>query len=120
VQLSLLSLFRGGAGVSIRNSAGSSNPLGLFEHALILRHTHRTQLLRSVVLVQHVVCVLSQLLHVRSDEHLSELDKVAVILIVDFNDTPRIRSTSNLSAVRQSDNVVGTDNSEGDFALHVS
>ena len=64
--------------------------LDLLEDGRVLRDAHAEQLLRAPLLVQNVVGVLAELLHVRADEHLAKLDKVAVVFIVDLNHTPRV------------------------------
>jgi hypothetical protein len=59
--------------------------------------------------------VLLELLHVGADEHLAELDKVAVLLVVHLDDTPGVATAADLAAVGVGDLVIGTDNSEGDL-----
>jgi hypothetical protein len=61
--------------------------------------------------------MLPQLFHVCAYKHLSELDKVAMRFIVYLNDTPRVGTTSDLTAIRRTDEIVGSDDGEGDFAL---
>ena len=90
--------------------------LDLLEDALVLDNTHVEQLLRSPVLVENIVGVLPELLHVRTDEHLAELDEVAVLLIVHLDNTPRVFATANLTAVGCLHELVGTYNSEWDLA----
>lgn len=58
-----------------------------------------------------------ELLHVAADEHLPELDKVAVFLVVDLDDAPWVRATANPPAVRGVDLLIRTDDGEGDLAL---
>lgn len=94
--------------------------VGLLEYALVLGNTHRFELLRSVILVQDVVGVFAQLFHVRSDEHLSEFDKVAVGFIVNLDDSPRVCSATDVSSIGELDDLVGTDHGKGDFALGFS
>jgi len=94
----------------------SRNLLDFLEHRRVLGDTHAEQLLRSPVLVQNIVSVLAQLLHVCADKHLAELDKVAVVLIVDFNNTPRVGTTANLTAIGGVDKVVRADNSKRNLA----
>jgi hypothetical protein len=64
--------------------------LDLLEHARVLGNAHTDQFVRSPVLVEDIVGVLAKLFHVGADEHLAELDKIAVFFVVDLNDTPRI------------------------------
>jgi hypothetical protein len=49
---------------------------------------------------------------VRPDEHLAQLDEVAVFLIVDLNHTPGVSAATDLAAIGSSDLGIGTDNSE--------
>ncbi len=56
-----------------------------------------------------------QLFHVCADEHLSELDKIAVLFVVDFDDTPRVATTAYFPALWSLDFAVRTYNSKGDF-----
>lgn len=87
----------------------------LLEHAGVLSNTHLGELVGAVVLVQEVVGVLLELLHVGTDQHLAQLDKVTVLLIVDLNGTPGVATATNLTAVGSSDLRVGTNNSEGNL-----
>ena len=91
--------------------------LGLLEHRLILRNAHGSELLRPIVLVQLIVGVFPEFLHVRPHEHLAELDKVAVILVVDLNYTPRVCTTADLPTVGRVNELVGTHDCERDLAL---
>jgi hypothetical protein len=82
----------------------------------ILSNAHAEELLASPVFIQHVIRVLSKLLHVGSDEHLAKLNEVTVFLIVDFNDTPRIGTPTDLTSVSGIHDMVGTDNSKRNLA----
>ncbi|KAI6757469.1 hypothetical protein HG531_003294 [Fusarium graminearum] len=84
----------------------------LLEHAGVLRHTHSKQLVGTVVLVKLVVGVLLELLHVCSDEHLSKLNEVAVLLVVDLDDSPGVSTATDLAAIGTGDLVVGTNDGE--------
>lgn len=57
-----------------------------------------------------------QLFHVCPDQHLSQLDKVAVVLVIDLDDTPRICSSTDAPAISSVNLLVATDDSEGDLA----
>jgi hypothetical protein len=59
--------------------------------------------------------VLLELLHVCADQHLAKLDEVAVLLVVDLDDTPGVAATADLAAFGSGDLSVGTDNSEGNL-----
>jgi hypothetical protein len=52
---------------------------------------------------------------VGADKHLSELDEVAVLLVVHLDDTPRVATASDLTAIGSGDLVSGTDNREGNL-----
>lgn len=99
---------------SIQEVKGESL-LDLLEHARILRDTHAQQLLRSPVLIEHIVSVLPQLLHVRADEHLAQLDEITMILIIHLDDTPGVRTSADLASIGRSNDLVGADNSKGDL-----
>lgn len=90
--------------------------LDLLEHARILRDAHAGQLLGTPVLVELVVSVLPELLHVRPDQHLAQLDKVAMVLIVDLDHTPGVDTAADFASVRGRDDLVGADDGEGDLA----
>lgn len=90
--------------------------LDFLEDALILNNTHTEQLLCTPILIQHVVGVFAKLFHVGANEHLAELDKVAMIFVVDLNDTPGVGASTDLAAIRCLDKLVGADNSEWNLA----
>jgi hypothetical protein len=52
------------------------------------------------------------------NQHLTKLDKVTVGLVVDFDGSPCVCSASNTATVGRGYKSVGTDNSEGNFALN--
>lgn len=87
----------------------------LLEHARILRDTHLQQLVGAVVLVENVVGVLLELLHVRADKHLPQLDEVTVLLVIDLNDTPWVATATDLTAISVGDLVSRTNNSKGNL-----
>jgi len=60
--------------------------------------------------------VLSELLHICSDEHLAKLNEVTVLFIVDFNDTPGIGTSTDLTTRRGIDDMVRTNNCERNLA----
>lgn len=84
----------------------------LLEDTWVLRDTHLDELVCSVVLIEEVVGVLLELFHVGPDEHLAELNEVAVFLIVDLNDTPWVLTTAHLAPVGICDLTGGTDDSK--------
>jgi class 3 adenylate cyclase len=49
---------------------------------------------------------------VGADQHLAKLDEVAVLLVVDFDDAPRIATATDLAAIRCADLVGSTNDSE--------
>lgn len=87
----------------------------LLEDAGVLRHTHGDELVRPVVLVQVVVRVLLELLHVSSDKHLPELNEVAVVLVIHLNNAPRVASAPDLTTVRVGNLVSRTNDGERDL-----
>ena len=87
----------------------------LLENAGVLGNTHEGELVGTVVLVQEVVGVLLELLHVGADEHLAQLDEVAVLLVVDLDNTPGVATATDLAAVGGSHFGVGTNHGEGDL-----
>jgi hypothetical protein len=54
------------------------------------------------------------------DQHLTELDEITVCFIVNFDDSPGVGSSSDLSAIRGRHNGIGTDHCEWHLALLVS
>ena len=59
--------------------------------------------------------MLLQLLHVCANKHLAQLDEVAVLLIIDLNDTPGVATAADLATFRRGDLGIGTDNGEGNL-----
>jgi hypothetical protein len=92
------------------------HPLDLFEDARVLCDTHAEEFLRSPVLVQNIISILPELLHVSPDEHLSELDEVAVLLVIDLDDTPWVRPPAYFTTIRGLDNLIRADDSERNLA----
>lgn len=84
---------------------------------MILSNSHTQQFLRAILLVQATIGVLLEFLHVSANEHLAQLDEIAVILVVDFNRAPGVGTTADLSTVGRGDNRIGTNDGEGDLAL---
>jgi hypothetical protein len=64
-----------------------------------------------------LVRVFLQLFHVRPDQHLSQLDEIAVFLVVDFDRSPWIRTSSDLTTIWSGDDGIGSNDCEGNFAL---
>lgn len=87
----------------------------LLEDAGVLGNTHQGELVGPVVLVQEVVGVLLELLHVGADQHLAQLDKVAVLLVVDLDDTPGVATATDATTVSSGHLGVGTNNGEGNL-----
>ena len=90
--------------------------LDLFEYRRVLSNTHAKKLLRSPVLVEEVVGILPELFHVCTNEHLAKFDEVAVFFVIDFDNTPRILASTNLTAVGCINELVGADNCERNLA----
>lgn len=91
----------------------------LLEDAGVLGDTHLNELVCSVVLVEVVVGVLLELFHVCANEHLSEFHEVAVLLVVDLDDTPRVLTTAHLTAIGVCDLIVRTNNGERDLGHYL-
>lgn len=90
--------------------------LDLLEDARILSDSHAEKFLCAPILVQNIVCILPKFFHVCPHEHLTELHKVTVVLVIDFNHTPWVGTPTNFSSTRGLDDVVRTNDCEGDFA----
>lgn len=80
--------------------------LDLLEDTRILSDAHAEQLLCPPVLVENVVGVLPELLHVGADEHLAKFYEVTVFFVVDLNDTPWVGTATNFTAICSLDNLV--------------
>ena len=87
----------------------------LLEDAGVLSYAHGREAFGSVVFVKRIVGVLFQLFHVRADQHLAQLDKIAVILVVDFNHAPRIATATHFASFGAGNFAVGADDSKGHF-----
>ena len=86
---------------------------------MILGDTHTEKLLATVVLIENTIRVLPQFLHMCPDEHLPELDEVAVILVVDLNDAPWVRTPANFAAIRGLDDPVGPNDRKRNLASNL-
>lgn len=95
------------------------HPLDFLEYTGVLHDTHADQLLCTPVLVEHVVGVLAELLHVRTDKHLSQLDEVTMIFVVDLDDTPGVRATAHLTAIRGLHEPIRAHDGEGNLARYL-
>jgi hypothetical protein len=81
-----------------------------------LSDTHAEEFFGPPVFIENIISILSEFFHVRSDEHLSELDEVTMLLIIHFNDTPWVCSSTNFEAIRGVHNLVRAHNSKWYFA----
>lgn len=90
--------------------------LDLFEYRGILSNTHAEKLLCSPILIENIISILAQFLHVRPNKHLAELDKVTVILVVNLDDTPWVSTTTDVTAIGSLDKLIRTNNGERNFA----
>jgi len=88
----------------------------LLEDGGVLDNAHAQEFLRSPVLIENVIGVLPKLLHVGADEHLAELDEVAVLLIVDLNNTPRVSTATDLTTIGSRHDLVRANNSKWNLA----
>ena len=94
----------------------SNSGVDFLEDCGVLNNAHAQELLRSPILVKDIISVLPELLHVGTDEHLAELDKVAVLLVVDLNNTPGVGTATDFTTIRSCHDLVRADNGEGDLA----
>lgn len=90
--------------------------LDFLEDRGVLSNTHTQQLLRSPVLIENVVSVFPELLHVSANEHLPQLDKVAMIFIVHLHNAPGVRTTTDLATIGGSHKPIRANDSERNFA----
>jgi len=74
------------------------------------------QLLGTEGLVVDLRSGLDEILEVRAEEEVAEVDEFAVVLILDIDNAPSVLSAPNLLAV-DNNGLLGTDNGEGDKAL---
>ena len=93
--------------------------LDLLEHARVLHDTHAEQLLRPPILVQNIIGVFPELLHVRANQHLPKLHEIAMVFVVHLDNTPGIRTAAYLTPIRRGDLLVGADNGEGNLACNL-
>jgi hypothetical protein len=98
-----------------RKKKKSTAILYFLEDTRVLRHTHAEQLFRPPVLVENVIGILPEFLHVSPYEHLAKLDKVAMVFVVNLDDTPRIGPPADMMAARRHDDPIGTDHSKRNF-----
>ena len=89
--------------------------LDLPEDTRVLHNAQLDQLFGAPVLIEHIVSVLSELLHVRADKHLAQLDEIAVLLVVDFDHAPWVRAPPDRATVACRDFTVRADDGEGDL-----
>jgi hypothetical protein len=74
--------------------------LYFFEDGGVLDHTHTKKFICSPIFIQDIVRVLSELFHVCPNKHLTKFDEVAMFFIIDFDNTPRVSSTTNHATIR--------------------
>lgn len=84
----------------------------LLEDTRVLRNTHGDELVGAIVLVEVVVGVFLEFLHVGADKHLAELDEVAVFFVVHLNNAPGVATTTDLAAIGRGDLISSTNNGE--------
>lgn len=78
------------------------------------------KLLGAEGLVVNLGCGLDEVLKVGSGEEISKIDKFAVVLVLDIDDTPSVLAPTDLLA-SNNDRLLRSNNSEGDNVLpHVS
>ena len=60
--------------------------------------------------------MLPQFFHVRPDEHLTQLDEIAVLLVINFNHAPWVRTPPEGAPIARLDFTVQAYDSEGDLS----
>ncbi len=90
--------------------------LDFFENALILHDSQTDKLLCSPVLIKDIVRVLAKLFHVCSYKHLTELDEITVIFVVNLYNTPWICPSTDFTTIGSLNGLIGTYYSEGNLA----
>lgn len=81
-----------------------------------MENSHAQELLCPPVLVENIIGVFAQFFHVGSNEHLTELDKVAVVLVINLDHTPRVNTAADNAAIGSLDGLIRTDNSKRNLA----
>jgi hypothetical protein len=81
-----------------------------------LCHTHADEFFRPPVLIEDVIGILPEFLHVSPYKHLAKFDEVAMVLVVNLDDTPRVGPPANMMAAWRHDDPIGTDHSKRNFA----
>lgn len=77
----------------------------------------REQLLSTESLVVDHRSGFDEILEVRSEQEVSQVDEFAVGLVLDVDDTPSVLTSADLLAI-YNDGLLGADNSKGDKALY--
>ena len=74
------------------------------------------QLLGTEGLVVDLRCGLDEVLEMGAQQKVPEVDKLALVLVLDVDNTPPVLATANLSAV-DDDGLFGSNDGKGDQAL---
>lgn len=74
------------------------------------------KLLGTEGLVVDLGCRLNEVLEVGAEQEVSEVDELAVVLVLNVDHAPPVLATANLLAINN-DRLLGTNNSEGDQVL---
>lgn len=74
------------------------------------------QLLGTESLVVDLGGGFNQILEMSSEEKITQIDKLAVVLVFDVDDAPSVLTAADLLAINH-DGLLGTDNGEGNEAL---
>jgi hypothetical protein len=83
-----------------------------------LENSHAQELLCPPVLVENIIGIFAQFLHVGSNEHLTELDKVTVVLVINLDYTPRVNTTADNAAIGSLDRLIRTNYSKRNLACY--
>lgn len=79
-----------------------------------------SHLLLSVVFIMDLLGRGYQIQHVATDQEISQLLKIAMLLVLDFSDTPRVLTTENFASVWCAHSLCRSDNGEGHCRHDVS
>jgi hypothetical protein len=81
-----------------------------------LSNAHTEEFLCSPVLIKNIIGILAQFFHISPDKHLAKFNKVTVLLIVNFNNTPGIGTSTDGASIRSLNKVIRANNSKRNLA----
>lgn len=83
-----------------------------------MENSHAEKLLCPPILIENIIGIFAQFLHVGSDEHLTEFDKVTVVLVINLDDTPGVNTTADNAAIGGLDRLIRTDYGKRNLACY--